>query len=131
MKKILLLLFLSLCFAESHAQNYDYLTLQLENGNKQSFFTGKGLTITFRADIAQIHSNGTEASVALADLASMFFENTPTGFHQPTVAQPSHRPNAVYSLDGRLVGRDTDRLPMKNGVYVVRQQGTTKKLLVK
>lgn len=131
MKKTLLIFLLCLCGKGAQAQSCDYLTLQSANGSKESFATAEGLKITFLGDVAKVHAAGAEATFPLAQLTSMFFEETPTGLNRLVASPTEDGPDAVYSLDGRRVGSNISRLPMKNGVYIVRKQGKTQKLLVR
>lgn len=132
MKKLLLTALLGLCAAAGHAQAYDYLTVEQADGNRQSFATTGGLRITFQGDLARVKPAGAaETQLALDGLAAMFFESTPTDIAAPDADTPDARPDAVYSLDGRRLAGGMSRLPMREGVYIVRSNGKTRKLLVR
>lgn len=122
------------------AQGYDYLTFRQADGTETSLGIDN-LTITF-ASGNLVATNGTQEFTApLAGMDKMYFAAEPTAIDQATVQDGAAAVRivngtllvdgtpaqgvSVYSLDGR-------RQPatgLSRGVYVVRLQGKTLKVL--
>lgn len=110
----------------TQAVNYSYLTIEQQDGTKLSI-AAEGLTITF--------SNGSlvagSTTISLTDLSRMYFSNTDetTSGITTVKAEDLTGSNAeVYDLSGRRMP-NTSALP--KGIYVIKQNGTTKKVQVK
>ena len=132
MKRIILMLALvasatlSVC-----ADNYNYLTIQKQDGSEQSF-TALGLTITFSNGNLMATQNGETATLALSNLNKMFFSQEPTGIkviENEPVSNPTQEGRVcVYDLQGRKIETGSQNLEaLPKGVYIVNG----KKVIVK
>lgn len=134
MKKIIALCVGFLAFAGvTFADDYNYLTIQKTDGTEQSF-TAQGLILTFQGSSMIATEGTTTATFALSDLNKMFFSAEATGIKDVTSAAVPDTPVAIYDVSGVRLGSwktlDEARGQLKKGVYVVRQNGETKKIAV-
>lgn len=127
MKKKMLLAAGCLMTLAAHADGaYSYLTFTHNNLAEQSF-NATGLTITFENGQAVVTQDGTQTTLALADLQKMRFTAEPAGVEE--VAAEANAPLTVVTLSGQRVGTFKDKAAMerslKKGLYVVKTAGKT------
>lgn len=140
MKQIILTLLFAAGAFQASAQSLDYLTFRQADGTETSLGIDN-LVITFTNGRLTADNGEQQFSTALTDMDRMFFAATPTAIDQAVTAPAAGRVRivggrllidgtpatdaAVYSLDGRR--QSPTRLT--RGVYVVRIQGETLKLM--
>lgn len=130
-KNILMLALLASAALNASADNYNYLTVQKQDGTEQSF-TAQGLTITFANGNMVATQDGQTTTLALSELNKMFFSQEPTGIEDVSISEPAGEASgAVYDLSGRKVtsapvSSSTPSL-LKKGIYIVNG----KKIVVK
>lgn len=130
-KNILMLALLASAALNASADNYNYLTVQKQDGTEQSF-TAQGLTITFANGNMVATQDGQTTTLALSELNKMFFSQEPTGIEDVSISEPAGEVSgAVYDLSGRKVtsapaSSSTPSL-LKKGIYIVNG----KKIVVK
>ena len=138
MKKLLLALFCLTLGATVSAQQLDYLTFRMADGSEKSLPVD-GLKITFEGTQLHAVAQGEKADFNLSEMGLMFFSATPTGLESVREDR-----DPVVIVDGRLVvepGEDIQVYSMEGlevkadrlsrGVYLVKKNGRTFKVLVK
>jgi hypothetical protein len=128
MKKTFLLAMLPLLMQEARAADYQYLVIAASDGTEQAL-TASGLTITFSdGKLVATSSSATVATIALSDLASMYFSNTDTGIEDtaaPAAAQISVADGilSITAPEGTKI-RITNTAGISLGYYIKAKQGT-------
>lgn len=114
---------------------YPYLVFTASNGT-QTVVAVDELEITFsNGQLVATNSEGTQTTLTLTELASMQFSTAmPTGVQslnsQPSTLNPES--STIYDLSGRRALRNSEIIPVRKGVYVVRKSdGSTSKIAVK
>lgn len=135
MKRIITLFVGLVAFAGvALADGYNYLTVQKTDGTEQSF-TAQGLVLTFEDGNMIATEGGTQATFALVDLYKMFFSNEATGISDINADAKTDGPVAVYGVSGSSMGTyknlDEARAQLHKGVYVVRENGKTRKIAIR
>ena len=140
MKKILFSMLCVFMALTVHAQRLDYLVMQKADGQKV-VLPSAGLKITFNNQTMHAVSGDKVADFQLADMSKMFFSSSVTAIESVEAQQnmvaivngrlqvkaPANAKVRVYTLDGRQV--DGSYLP--HGVYLVRVNGRTYKLMAR
>ena len=140
MKKILLGVLCLFMATAVQAQRLDYIVMQKADGQKVSL-PAVGLKITFDNQTMHAVSGDQTVDFQLAGMSKMFFSATPTAIDNVVgqaekvsiingrlqVTAPAGAEVAVYTPDGRQV--DGTYLP--HGVYLVKVNGRTYKLMAK
>lgn len=140
MKRYLFSLLCVVLAATASAQSLDYIVLQKADGQRVGL-PAVGLKITFSNQTMHAVSGSQVMDFQLADLTKMFFSSSPTAIEDVTAQQeqvrivngrllvnaPAGAKVCVYTLDGRQV--ESDVLP--RGVYLVKVNGRTYKLMAK
>ena len=140
MRKILLLLSLMTAgMTAVHADNYGYFSFQSTDGTVQTF-TAQGLEITYSNGFAIVKSGSSTASIALASLSGMSFSTEPGEVVEPgtetevqQLSTASTTTYEVWTVSGLFVGRFSERTALQqltHGVYVVRNNGKTQKMVL-
>lgn len=123
-----------LTLTTAYADDYPYLTFEKQDGTTQSVAVS-GLTLTI-ADGNLIAANGTETlTLALSDLTKMFFASEATGIDELTAKLPSDGAAEVFTLTGVSLGQydsmQAVRAALQQGVYIIKVNGQTLKVMVK
>lgn len=107
----------------AHAGNYPYLTFELTDGSKCSV-AAESLSLTISGSTL---TAGTQTFV-LTNLSKMYFSatNETTGIKTLTLSDLNEATD-IYNLKGEKVSRTQ----MQRGVYVVKTQNGTFKVVVK
>ena len=123
MRKLLLLLMFVMASLAVSADSYTYLTFELTDGTKTSVSVSS-LSITISGTTL---TAGTE-TFTLSNLNKMYFStsNETTGIKSISAAELNEA-TEVYDLNGHKVQKDQ----MQKGVYIVRSNSGTHKLVVK
>lgn len=115
---------------------YKYLVVTDAQGNATSVAT-EGLTLTIvGGSLVAANSEGS-ASFTLSQLASMAFSQTAIGNATAVESLPVTQSAAmeVFTLGGVRLGTFSSKTQLSNelgkGVYIVKQNGTTKKITIK
>ena len=140
MKRILLSALCVVMALAASAQSLDYIVVQQADGQQVSL-PAVGLKITFRNQTMHAVSGTQVADFPLTGLTKMFFSATPTAVENVTVQQgmvrivngrlqvnaPAGAKVSVYTPDGRQVEGNS----LLHGVYLVKVNGRTYKLMAK
>lgn len=130
MRKFVLIVFLMVGGLQLWAADdtYEFLTFEKKDGTSLSF-TAIGLSLTFGSETVTVASNGVTETFNLSDLEKMYFSSTEaTAINQ--VALPSSGKTEIFSMDGRLLpANQLSSLP--KGVYIVKNNGVTRKVTVR
>lgn len=117
------------------ADSYAYLTIEKTDGTSQSL-TAVGLSISYTGS-SLIATNGTESTtLALTDISRMYFSNEQTNttginaVSSPTTTTNSQT-DGIYNLQGHRVASLSQRSTLSKGIYIIRENGQTKKIQVK
>ena len=122
MKKLLFLCVMLGSLA-AHAGNYPYLTFELTDGSKCSV-AAESLSLTISGSTL---TAGTQTFI-LTNLSKMYFSatNETTGIKTLTLSDLNEATD-IYNLKGEKVSKNQ----MQRGVYVVKTQNGTFKVVVK
>ena len=126
MKKILLLLTILVGTLTAQAGDYTYLTFEATDGAKVSVDVSS-LPVTINLDNSTL-TIGNQTFV-LADLSKMYFstsDETTTGIKEITSATLDEATD-IYDLQGHKVTKEQ----MKKGVYIVKTNNRTYKMVVR
>ncbi len=126
MKKILLLLTILVGTLTAQAGDYTYLTFESTDGAKVSVDVSS-LPVTINLDNSTL-TIGNQTFV-LADLSKMYFstsDETTTGIKEITSATHDEATD-IYDLQGHKVTKEQ----MKKGVYIVKTNNRTYKMVVR
>lgn len=126
MKKILLLLTILVGTLTAQAGDYTYLTFESTDGAKVSVDVSS-LPVTINLDNSTL-TIGNQTFV-LADLSKMYFstsDETTTGIKEITSATLDEATD-IYDLQGHKV----TKVQMKKGVYIVKTNNRTYKMVVR
>jgi hypothetical protein len=125
MKRIILFMAMLVGVLTAHADNYAYLTFETTDGAKASVSV-EGLTLTISGTTLTV---GTQ-SFTLSNLSKMYFstsdETTTTGISEVMKANLDEA-TEIYDLQGHKVSKDQ----MRRGVYIVKTNSRTYKMVVK
>jgi hypothetical protein len=119
------------------AETSDYVSLTIEktDGTRQSL-TAIGLNITY-TDGMFVATNETESvTLPLSNISSMYFSNQQvatdaSGISTFSADVPSSQTSAddgFYDLGGRRIGSLDSRASLRRGVYIIRENGQSKKV---
>ena len=124
MKKILLLLTMLVGTLTAQAEDYTYLTFETTDGAKVSVSVASDVTLTISGTTLTVGSQ----SFTLTNLSKMYFSNTDetTGIEEITSATLDDATD-IYDLQGHKVTKDQ----MRRGVYIVKTNSRTYKMVVK
>ena len=132
MKRILTAIGLFAGVLAAHAYDYPYLTVQTTDGTTKSVSV-ESLVLTFQnGQLVATNGDGSQ-SFALSSLSKMFFSTTTNAIERP--AATASGTVEVYSLSGIALGRYESMTQAKNalkqGIYLMKQNGQTKKVAIK
>ena len=124
MKKILMLLTMLVGTLTAQAEDYTYLTFETTDGAKVSVSVASDVTLTISGTTLTVGSQ----SFTLTNLSKMYFSNTDetTGIEEITSATLDEATD-IYDLQGHKVTKDQ----MRRGVYIVKTNSRTYKMVVK
>ena len=126
MKKILLLFMAIVGALTAQADDYAYLTFEMTDGAKASVAV-ESLTLTISGTILTAGSQ----QFTLSNLAKMYFSNTDetaTGIETIDNGQLTMDNSAeIYDLQGHKVSKSA----MRKGVYIVKTNSKTYKMIVR
>ena len=127
MKKILMLLTMLVGMLTAQAEDYTYLTFETTDGAKASVSV-EGLTLSISGTTLTVGSQ----SFTLTNLSKMYFSNTDetstTGIETIDNGQLTiDNSTEIYDLQGHKVSKDQ----MRRGVYIVKTNSRTYKMVVR
>jgi ethanolamine utilization protein EutA (predicted chaperonin) len=124
MKKILMLLTMLVGALTAQAEDYTYLTFETTDGAKASVSVASDVTLTISGTTLTVGSQ----SFTLTNLSKMYFSNTDetTGIEEITSATLDEATD-IYDLQGHKVSKDQ----MRRGVYIVKTNSRTYKMVVR
>lgn len=126
MKRTLLILTTVMATATAMAGDYPYLTLQTADGTQKPLAV-ESLVITFSdGQLVATNAEGTQ-TFTLTDLTQMFFsaDGQETAI-EAIGAELTDGDAEIFDLQGRRVENMS-----RKGIYIVRENGKTRKVLVK
>ena len=125
MKKIILFLTMLIGILTAQAKEYTYLTFETTDGAKTSIDVSS-LPVAINLDNSTLTIGN--QTFALADLSKMYFSNTDetTGIEEITSATLDEATD-IYDLQGHKVTKEQ----MKKGVYIVKTNSRTYKMVVR
>jgi ethanolamine utilization protein EutA (predicted chaperonin) len=124
MKKILMLLTMLVGALTAQAEDYTYLTFETTDGAKASVSVASDVTLTISGTTLTVGSQ----SFTLTNLSKMYFSNTDetTGIEEITSATLDEATD-IYDLQGHKVSKEQ----MRRGVYIVKTNSRTYKMVVR
>lgn len=134
MKRILLIIAVLLATLSVQARVYPYLSFQKSDGTVRSVGV-ESLQMTFENGMLHVTTGPETLDIEVKDLSRMFFSETSVTGMEKLASSVDNGPVEVYTVSGLHVGRYADmqhfRLSSAKGVYVVKENGTTVKTVVK
>ena len=123
MKKIVIILMALVGALSVQAEEYTYLTFETTDGEKASVPVSS-LSLTMSGNTLTAGSQ----TFTLSNLSKMYFSNSDetTAIEEVTTATLDETTD-IYDLQGHRVTKDQ----MKRGVYIVKTQSRTYKMIVK
>ena len=123
MKKIVIILMALVGALSVQAEEYTYLTFETTDGEKASVPVSS-LSLTMSGNTLTAGSQ----TFVLSNLSKMYFSNSDetTAIEEVTTATLDETTD-IYDLQGHRVTKDQ----MKRGVYIVKTQSRTYKMIVK
>lgn len=134
MKRILLIITVLLAALSVQARVYPYLSFQKSDGTVWSVGV-ESLQMTFENGMLHVTTGSETHDLEVKDLSRMFFSETSVTGMEKLASSVDNGPVEVYTVSGLHVGRYADmqhfRQSSAKGVYVVKENGTTVKTVVK
>ncbi|MBQ8047373.1 MAG: hypothetical protein IJ196_05560 [Prevotella sp.] len=127
MKKTILTTLLLMTALLGRADEYQYLAFQATDGTVQQIAV-EGLKITFSDGKLTAVAGDDSKTFTLSELSKMYFTNT-VGINEVEADGQQDAVVAIYNLQGVKMDAVPDQLP--KGIYIIKQNGTTKKITVK
>ena len=126
-KKIILYSLLSLLASNLIAADYDYMVFTLKDGTTQSI-PSMGLVLSFEDGNMKATNGSQTITIPLTSLDKMAFSDDTTGIETIENTQMTIDDNAeIFDLQGRMVTKDQ----MQKGIYIIKTNNRTYKMLVK
>ena len=124
MKKIVIIMMALVGALTVQAEEYAYLTFETTDGAKASVSVASDVTLTISGTTLTVGSQ----SFTLTNLSKMYFSNTDetTGIEEITSATLDEATD-IYDLQGHKVTKDQ----MRRGVYIVKTNSRTYKMVVR
>lgn len=114
--------------SQMQADDLGYLRLVKTTGETAEV-KADGLVITFQdGQLVATPAEGEALTLPLADMESMYFASGSTGIDLTPRPAAKTETTGIYTLDGRHIPAGT---ALPKGIYVTRQQGETRKIIVK
>ncbi len=131
MKKILLTIMCVIGMTTARAYDYTYLVFQTESGQATSVDVND-LTITINGTSLVVTNGSGTQTFTLSDLSKMYFSNT-AGISELT--NDESQEVEVFTPSGMSMGRFENLLSaqkqLEKGVYIVKSDNRTSKIIVK
>ena len=121
---------------------YTYLAIEMVNGTAQTL-TADGLKLSYGTNVLTAENGDEKVTVALSAISRMYFTNTiatddigtTTGISDTKIngEMLNDKLGEVYDMQGRRVNSElkTHNSKLNKGVYIIRENGNTKKKQVK
>ena len=137
MKRVVFTTMMMAGMLTAQADNFTYLTIEKTDGTAQSL-TAVGLNLSYSGGNL-IATNGTEsATIALTEVSRMYFSNEQaitSAISTVNTSTPSSETNpqsdGIYNLQGHRVASLSQRSSLRKGIYIIVENGQTKKVQVK
>lgn len=133
MKRLLILVSVVCSVMFAHADGYSYLTFEQADGGLLSFDV-ESLEMYFDGGTLYVQNASGSKSLTVSDLKRMYFSSEATGITDLSATSKAG-PLSVYDLTGKSVGQFGSVSQMQStlskGVYVVKQNNHTSKIVVK
>lgn len=130
-KLIMSLMAIALPFAAS-ADEYAYLSFETSDGSLESVSI-ESLSMTFSDNRLIVENVDGKKEFSVADLGRMFFSATPSGITDVKTAANGYRD--VYTVSGMFVGRfaagEDLKSELKSGLYIIKDNSNTTKIMVR
>lgn len=131
-KKIALVALSLLSMATMQADSYSHLTFQRKDGSCLSFSVAS-LAMVVSGEKLLVYAGSENSAIDVSDLSCMYFSTADvTGIHD---VEKKAGVVEVYSLQGVKYGCyesvEEMRSSVPAGVYVIRQQGKTQKMIIR
>jgi hypothetical protein len=135
MKKLFIMALLCAAALNMQAGDYKYLLLTASDNTESTIDVTNDVTITFADGKLMATSGGaTVATLPLSNLSKMAFTNETSGIESISFSNSPNATCEVYNLKGMSMGTYTtvtaaQQLPA--GVYIFKQNGASKKVVIK
>lgn len=132
--KRLLILTMAMCSGMlAHADDFPYLTFEQADGSELAFDV-ESLEMYFDGGTLYVQNASGSKSLAVSDLKRMYFSSVADGVTEIS-ASPKSTSISAYDLTGKYVGQFASvnqlQTALPKGIYVVKQNTKTSKIVVK
>ncbi len=128
MKKIIILALLAIFTLGTHAADYNYLKFTQSDGSTKSI-SASDLSITFSDGNMIATSGSSTVTIALTSLTKMEFSNSgETGIESIKTNFTIDDATEIYDMNGRRIPSGS---ALSRGVYIIKSNGKTQKIVVK
>ncbi len=132
--KRLLILTMAMCSGMlAHADDYPYLTFEQTDGTELSFDV-ESLEMYFDGGNLYVQNASGSKTLSVSDLKRMYFSSVVDGVTELTASSKATSLSA-YDLTGKYVGQFASvsqlQTALPKGIYVVKQNTKTSKIVVK
>ncbi len=132
--KRLLILAMGMCSGMlAHADDYSYLTFEQTDGTELSFDV-ESLEMYFDGGTLYVQNASGSKALTVSDLKRMFFSSVANGVTELS-ATTKATPLSAYDLTGKYMGQFASisqlQTALPKGIYVVKQNTKTSKIVVK
>lgn len=134
MKKFLIIMAALLISISMQAYDYPYLSFQTSEGTVQSVSVNE-LIITFsNGQLVLTNTDGSQ-TFSLSDLSYMFFSKEQNTTGVTRIEDVSNQTVEVFTLNGLVIGRfeslQKAKAELKPGLYLIKSNGKTQKVVVR
>jgi len=134
MKKILTIMAALLIALSLQAYDYPYLSFQTSEGTVQSVSVNE-LIITFsNGQLVLTNTDGSQ-TFSLSDLSYMFFSKEQNTTGVTRIEDVSNQTVEVFTLNGLVIGRfeslQKAKAELKPGLYLIKSNGKTQKVVIR
>ena len=134
MKKFLAIVAALLMALSMQAYDYPYLSFQTSEGTVQSVSVNE-LIITFSNGQLVITNADGSQTISLTDLSYMFFSKETNTTGVTRIEDVSNQAVEVFTLNGLAIGRfeslQRAKAELKPGLYLVKSNGKTQKVVIR
>ena len=134
MKKFLTIMAALLIAISMQAYDYPYLSFQTSEGTVQSVSVNE-LIITFsNGQLVLTNTDGSQ-TFSLSDLSYMFFSKEQNTTGVTRIEDVSNQTVEVFTLNGLVIGRfeslQKAKAELKPGLYLIKSNGKTQKVVIR
>ena len=134
MKKFLTVVAALLIALSMQAYEYPYLSFQTSEGTVQSVSVNE-LIITFSNGQLMLTNTDGSQTISLSDISNMFFSKETNTTGVTRIEDVSNQAVEVFTINGQALGRfesmQKAKAELKPGLYLMKSNGKTQKIVIR